>query len=67
MSGVSVPIPEAEMLPRSPACSLNPELAVCGMAVVPSVAMAPSLPADPKLATLPASEAPSPWLVSVSW
>lgn len=67
MSGVSSPIPEAEMALRSTACSLNPELAVWGMAVVPSAAMAPSLPTDPTLATLPASEDPSPWLASVSW
>ncbi|TNN57646.1 hypothetical protein EYF80_032108 [Liparis tanakae] len=37
------------------------------MAVVPSAAVAPSLPAEPALATLPASDSTSPWLASGSW
>lgn len=67
MSGVSIPIPEAETLLCSTACSLNPKLAVWGTAVVPSVAMAPSLPTDPTLATLLPSEAPSLCPASASW
>lgn len=48
-------------------CSLNPKLAVWGTAVVPSVAMAPSLPTDPTLATLLSSDAPSLCPASASW
>lgn len=62
--GDEVRIPEAGTPTCSAACSLNPELAVCGMAVIPSAVVAPSLPAQPMLA---AGEAPSLWLASVSW
>lgn len=62
--GDEVRIPEAATPTCSAACSLNPELAVCGMAVISSAVMAPSLPTQP---TVAAGEAPSPWLDSVSW
>lgn len=53
-------LPEPDMVLCSADWSVTPELAVWGIAVVPSAAMAPSLPVEPTLATLPDSDTPSP-------